>query len=200
MTQRIPAGMPIHNWVDRLIAEAQERGEFDNLPGAGKPLAGLDQPLDEDWWLRQKIRDDELPSDALLPPALQLRKEVRALPQTVRDLPDEATVRAMVSEVNQRVADWIRAPSGPVLPIAPARADDVVASWRAARSEARPASPRSPAPAGGPTPPGTPAPAGDPAAGQSPGDAGAIGDSQVAGTTRRFPGWRRMWRRHREPE
>ncbi|GLZ01820.1 hypothetical protein Acsp02_90710 [Actinoplanes sp. NBRC 103695] len=26
--------------VDRQLREAQERGEFDNLPGAGKPLRG----------------------------------------------------------------------------------------------------------------------------------------------------------------
>lgn len=145
MTQRIPGGMPIHNWVDRLIAEAEERGDFDDLPGAGKPLPGLDQPLDENWWLRQKIRDEEVPSDVLLPPALQLRKEVRALPQTVRDLPDEASVRALVSDVNRRIADWIRAPSGPVLPIAPARVDDIVASWRAVRTERHPAASEDPA-------------------------------------------------------
>ena len=25
-------------WIDQQIREAQERGEFDNLPGKGKPL------------------------------------------------------------------------------------------------------------------------------------------------------------------
>lgn len=136
MTQRIPRGVPIHTWVDRLIAEADERGEFDNLPGAGKPLAGLDRPLDEDWWVKQKIAEEEVPPGALLPPALALRKEVRGLPQRVRDLPDEESVRAVVSDVNQRVADWIRAPSGPVLPIALADTEDIVAQWRHARTEA----------------------------------------------------------------
>jgi len=136
MTKRIPPGEPIHSWVDRLIHEAEERGEFDNLPGAGKPLPGLDRPLDENWWLRQKVRDEELPSDALLPPALHLRKEVAALPQTAQDLPDEESVRAMVSEVNARVADRIRAPSGPVPPVPTADAEKFVAGWRAARDSA----------------------------------------------------------------
>src|SRR5699024_6792409 len=134
MTQRSPRGVPIHNWVDRLIAEAEERGEFDNLPGAGKPLAGLDRPLDEDWWVKQKIAEEEVPPDALLPPALALRKAVRALPQRVMDLPVVASVRAMGGEAHQRVADWIRAPSGPVLPIALADTEDIVSRWRTARS------------------------------------------------------------------
>ena len=34
---------PLRQWesaVERTIREAQERGEFDNLPGAGRPLSG----------------------------------------------------------------------------------------------------------------------------------------------------------------
>mgnify|MGYP001279727220 CR=1 FL=1 len=138
MVERIPGGVPIHSWVDRLIREAEERGEFDNLRGAGKPLPGIDKPWDEDWWIKQKIREEEVPPDVLLPPALQLRREVAALPETVRDLPDEETVRAWVSEVNERVAQWIRAPSGPVLPVAPAPVEKIVAQWRAERANVRP--------------------------------------------------------------
>ena len=35
--------------VERAIREAEARGEFANLPGAGKPLPGLDRPAGEDW-------------------------------------------------------------------------------------------------------------------------------------------------------
>ncbi|HLS24532.1 MAG TPA: DUF1992 domain-containing protein [Beutenbergiaceae bacterium] len=135
MVERIPGGVPIHSWVDRLIREAEERGEFDNLPGTGKPLPGIDKPLEEDWWVKQKIRAEEVPPDVLLPPALQLRREIAGLPDAVRDLPDEESVRARVSEVNQRVAEWIRAPSGPVIPVAPAPVEEIVAGWRAARAQ-----------------------------------------------------------------
>lgn len=136
MTQRKPPDLPIHTWVDRLIREAQERGEFDDLPGAGKPLPGIDGPLEEDWWVKQKVRSEELPTEALLPPALQLRRELAALPETVRHLRDEAEVRAAVREVNRRVAEYIRIPTGPVLPVAPADPDAVVARWRAGRGPA----------------------------------------------------------------
>ncbi|WP_098485534.1 DUF1992 domain-containing protein [Georgenia soli] len=136
MTERKPADLPVGNWVDQLIRAAQERGEFDDLPGAGKPLRGVDAPLDEDWWVRQKIRDEGLPADALLPPALLLRKEVAELPEVVRDLPTEDAVREAVRDVNLRVAAWIRTPTGPVIPVAPADPEAVVAAWRAARGPA----------------------------------------------------------------
>src|SRR5690606_40300356 len=72
----------------------------------------------------------------ILPPALQLRRELAALPETVRHLRDEAEVRAAVREVNRRVAEYIRIPTGPVLPVAPADPDAVVARWRAERGPA----------------------------------------------------------------
>jgi len=133
MTERKPADVPVGNWVDQVIRAAQERGEFADLPGAGKPLPGIDAPLGEDWWVRQKIRDEGLPTDALLPPALLLRKEVAGLPKAVCHLATEDAVREAVREVNLRVASWIRTPTGPVVPVSPADPEEVVAAWRAAR-------------------------------------------------------------------
>ena len=49
-----------------------ERGEFDNLPGAGKPIEGLGAQHDPEWWLKQLIERERI---AVLPPALQLRKD-----------------------------------------------------------------------------------------------------------------------------
>ncbi|MGO1561839.1 MAG: DUF1992 domain-containing protein [Actinomycetaceae bacterium] len=132
MTKRKPPDVPVGNWVDQLIREAQERGEFDDLPGTGKPLRDIDQ-TDEDWWIRRKLRDEKLPADALLPPALVLRKEVADLPGAVSHLRTEEAVRAHVREVNRRVAEWIRLPTGPVVPVAPADVEEVVAGWREAR-------------------------------------------------------------------
>ncbi|MGC5617619.1 DUF1992 domain-containing protein [Georgenia sp. Z1491] len=134
MTQRKPPEMPTGNWVDQLIREAQERGEFDNLPGAGKPLRDIDEH-DEDWWIRRKLRDENLPNDALLPPVLVLRKELAELPETVRTLPSEELVRERVSELNLRVVEWIRMPTGPVLPVRPADVEEIVRGWCAAREQ-----------------------------------------------------------------
>ena len=50
------------NWdeiVERQIAEAQERGEFDDLPGKGKPLDLTENPFaDPDWRVAYKILQD----------------------------------------------------------------------------------------------------------------------------------------------
>jgi hypothetical protein len=46
----------LESMVERRIREAIERGEFDNLPGAGKPIADLDQPEDELAWVKRWMK------------------------------------------------------------------------------------------------------------------------------------------------
>lgn len=116
--------------VDEQIRKAQERGDFDNLPGKGKPLPGLDGPDDEDWWLKSFIRREGLSADALLPTPLRLRKEIEQLPETLRDVPTEAAARAIVSDLNRRIVLWLRAPSDPPIRLGPVQADLVIREWR----------------------------------------------------------------------
>ncbi|HEX2038080.1 MAG TPA: DUF1992 domain-containing protein [Chloroflexota bacterium] len=50
--------IPIKSWeshVDLMIREAQARGEFDNLPGAGKPLQLEENPFGAEWQLAHRI-------------------------------------------------------------------------------------------------------------------------------------------------
>lgn len=42
--------------VERRIREAIERGELDNLEGAGKPIADLDDPEDELSWVKRWMK------------------------------------------------------------------------------------------------------------------------------------------------
>ncbi len=67
--------------IDRQIREAQERGEFDNLPGAGKPLPGHGEEYEEDWWIKELIRRENI--TGVLPASLRLRREVEDLMRTV---------------------------------------------------------------------------------------------------------------------
>ncbi|MGA8114895.1 MAG: DUF1992 domain-containing protein [Actinocatenispora sp.] len=115
--------------VDEQIRLAQERGEFDNLPGAGKPLPGLGRSSDDLWWIKDYIAREGLSGEALLPPSLQLRKEVERLPETVRGLPSEQAVRELVAALNRRIVDWMRAPSGPAVRVGPVNTESVVAGW-----------------------------------------------------------------------
>lgn len=39
--------------VDRIIREAMERGEFEGLPGEGKPIPGAGTKDDDLWWVRK---------------------------------------------------------------------------------------------------------------------------------------------------
>ena len=110
--------------VEKAIREAVERGEFDDLPGKGRPLPNL-ADTDENWWIKGYLRREGVPSDALLPTPIQLRKEVERLPETVRDLPTERAVRDLVAELNARIAAYLRAPDGPRVPLRRARAQEV---------------------------------------------------------------------------
>ncbi|MFE9957436.1 DUF1992 domain-containing protein [Micromonospora sp. NPDC005299] len=122
--------------VEAQIRSAQERGEFDNLPGAGKPIPGRDLPYDEGWWIRSFLEREQLPGDLLLPTPLQLRRRIENLPEEVRDLPTEESVRTYVAALNTEVVAWLRTPTGPRVVVRPVNADDVVRDWRAARERA----------------------------------------------------------------
>ena len=73
-------------------------------------------------------------AEPLLPTPLQLRREIERLPDTVAGLPDERTVREVARELNRRIAQWLCAPVGPVVPVGPVDVDAVVARWRADRA------------------------------------------------------------------
>jgi hypothetical protein len=47
---------PYETLPERLIREAMEAGEFDDLPGAGQPLPGAGVPDDELWWVRDWLK------------------------------------------------------------------------------------------------------------------------------------------------
>ncbi|WP_461156240.1 DnaJ family domain-containing protein [Saccharopolyspora tripterygii] len=133
MAERKPPGVTFESWVDRQIRTAQERGEFDDLPGAGKPLPGAGAPLEEQWWIKEQLRREGLSGSALLPTSLRLRREVGELPETVADLTTEQAVRDVAAELNRRIVEHLRAPEGPQVAVAPVDVDALVEGWRAQR-------------------------------------------------------------------
>lgn len=136
VTERKPPGVGFESWIDRQIREAADRGDFDKLPGAGKPIPGQGQPDDEYWWIKDYLRREGLPTDTLLPLSLRLRAEVERLPSTVAVLRTEAQVRQAVESLNRRIRNWLLAPSEPRIHLLPVDVDRVVEQWRAARSPA----------------------------------------------------------------
>jgi Domain of unknown function (DUF1992) len=133
MTERKPPGMTFTSWIDKQIYEAAERGAFDDLPGAGKPLP---QHPDDDGqrWLREYLRREGVSADELLPPPLKLRKERAWLADNVADMASEQEVRDAVSELNHRIAEFRRIPVGPPIFVPLLDKDEMVGRWRAARA------------------------------------------------------------------
>ncbi|WP_369201007.1 DUF1992 domain-containing protein [Streptomyces sp. PU-14G] len=131
MTERKPPGVDFETWADRQIREAEERGEFANLPGAGKPLAGIDAPYTEQWWVERKMRDENL---SYLPPSLALRKEAQEARERAAEARSEAEVRAILTEINAKIDAAVRVPlEGPPHRLVPFDVESAVRQWRTAR-------------------------------------------------------------------
>lgn len=145
MTERKKPGVTFESFVDKQIREAQEKGAFSNLEGAGKPIPRGDGRDDEMWWIKGYLRRENLSTDALLPESLQLRREIERLPSTLADLRFEDSVREQLGELNARVVAWIRMPSPPLIPLSPVDVDEWVGRWKTRRAAAENAVSQAPA-------------------------------------------------------
>jgi hypothetical protein len=143
MTERKPTGMSFTSWIDQQISEAAERGAFDDLPGAGKPLPKRPDSDDGQSWARDYAAREGVPVEELLPPPLKLRKESARLAQTVPSMRSERDVREAVAELNERIMKWRRLPVGPPIFVPLVDADTMVSRWR----EGQPASASASSPA-----------------------------------------------------
>jgi hypothetical protein len=136
MTERKPLGMSFETWVDSQISRAQDRGDFDDLAGAGEPLPRRTADESAYAWVLDKARQENIDVLGMLPPALALRKEREDLPRRVVALPSEEAVRALVGDFNERVElFWRRPQDGPAVPVGLADVETLVAVWRMARPE-----------------------------------------------------------------
>jgi hypothetical protein len=125
-------------WVDLQVRQAMERGEFDDLPGQGKPIEDLGVEHDPDWWVKKLVERENI---ALLPPALELRKEDAELEARLDAITVEREVRRELEDFNRRVVETRRQlQGGPPVVTAVRDVDAEVAAWterRTARIEAQ---------------------------------------------------------------
>lgn len=121
-----------HEYVDLQIKQAMERGDFDDLPGAGKPIKNLGTQHDPDWWVKQLIEREKI--TGVLPPALQLRKDDAELDAKLDRHTAESEVRRELEEFNARVMKARYTPvDGPPLVTMPRDVEAEVEAWRARR-------------------------------------------------------------------
>jgi hypothetical protein len=138
MTERKPPGMSFTSWIDQQISEAEQRGAFDNLPGAGKPLPRRRESDDGQAWLREYVRREGGSTDELLPAPLKLRRQIERLAEDAPGMSSEQEVRDAAGELNQRIAAWRRVPLGPPIFVPLADTEAMVTRWREAHPPASP--------------------------------------------------------------
>lgn len=102
MTERKPPGVGFESWIDAQVRQARERGEFDDLPGAGKPIPDIDKPYDENWWIKRKLRSENV---SLLPPTLKLRREAEDTLAEARTARTEKRARELLEGLNKKIRE-----------------------------------------------------------------------------------------------
>ena len=132
MTERKPWRTNFEPWIESQIRAAMEGGAFDNLPGAGKPLPdNLGDPYER---FAKQLADREQVS-LLLPPSLELLRQVRAELAAIGNLKDEAAVRSQVDALNTTIARFnATVVVGPPTNLAMLDVDQVVERWRQGRA------------------------------------------------------------------
>ena len=89
--------------VESMIKEAQERGEFDNLPGKGKPIdltAYFDTPEDV------RVAQSVLKNAGMTSREVDLLKEIAGLKQVLSTLMDEKKKQEIQKEIEKRQIEF----------------------------------------------------------------------------------------------
>ncbi len=132
MVDRKPPGVSVGSWIEAQISAAMQDGAFDNLPGAGKPLAISGEGYDPDRWVKQLM---EREGAHATPPSLELRRKVEKELAAIETLDDAANVRARLAALNAEIGAFnARAVDGPPTNIAPLDIEQAMARWRQART------------------------------------------------------------------
>jgi hypothetical protein len=131
VSERKPPGVPWESWIDKQIRRAQERGEFQGLPGSGEPLSGLGKPFDQMRWVKDKLRREGL---SYMSPSVALRKEATDTLEAALGAASETEVRGLIADINDRIREANRQGiHGPSLMLMPFDVERVVREWRGQR-------------------------------------------------------------------
>jgi hypothetical protein len=126
--------------AEYLIRDAMARGKFDNLKYAGKPIPGLGEAYDPDWWVKGLLQRENI--TGLGPKAILLRTEDAGLDARLDAQFAEKQVREILEDFNRRVIDARRQLQGGPPVITKTRdVDAELVRWRERRADAAAAAP-----------------------------------------------------------
>ncbi len=118
--------------AEYLVRDAMAHGKFDNLKYAGKPIPGLGEVYDPDWWVKGLLQRENI--TGLGPTAILLRTEDADLDGRLDTQFSEQQVRDILADFNARVIDARRQLQGGPPVITKTRdVDAEVARWRERR-------------------------------------------------------------------
>ena len=89
--------------AEYLIRDAMAQGKFDHLKYAGKPIPGLGEKYDPDWWVKGLMQRENI--TGMGPKAILLRTEDAGLDARIDELHSEKQVRELLEDFNARVID-----------------------------------------------------------------------------------------------
>jgi hypothetical protein len=91
--------MSVESAIEQKIKEAMARGEFDNLPGAGKPIdleAYFNTPED------MRMAFAMLKSNEFVPEEVEIFKEISELDEKIKTCSDEGERERLAAEREER--------------------------------------------------------------------------------------------------
>lgn len=91
---------PLNSLIDRIVQNAERRGELDNLPGAGKPLTTEGNPKDA-------VLNRLMTQSRVKPPAVALQEKITEAKQRLQSLEDPDARKAemkVLSDLQLRLA------------------------------------------------------------------------------------------------
>lgn len=129
---RLP-GESWESFAERRIRQAMAAGEFDQLPGFGQPIPEIDQPWDENSWVRRKLRDEQINA---LPPVLEARLDREKTLELIRQRSSEFEVRKLLLALNERIRKaHFASASGPMEGVLPVDIETETTLWRKDREQ-----------------------------------------------------------------
>jgi hypothetical protein len=100
--RHVDIGSALRRLADRRIEEAMQRGDFDNLSGAGKPIDLEPMPAEEDarltWWAIRILRQSDF-----IPDEVRWRKILDGMKAELAGTRDEKRLRLLVAQINALV-------------------------------------------------------------------------------------------------